>query len=116
MQVRGQTMINGAEPVCAGKRFAVAVRNGDQRKFPPALIGAIEIRHIEPAMQCSDRPIGDVLEEREMQKVDVEMQHVELVREFANGVKHGEVTCKVRFEWRRVEPQGLIPYRHKLRL
>ena len=66
-------------------------------------------------MQRRHRARRNPLEQREMQQVDVEMQHVELVRALAHLVQHREVRGDVGFERRRIEADRLIAHRREPR-
>ena len=65
-------------------------------------------------MQCRDGPLGEVTDQRIVQVIDMEMQHVELVGPPPNIVEHDDM---VR-EWvpdRRIEPQRHVRAPHQLR-
>jgi hypothetical protein len=57
-------------------------------------------------MQRGEGAFGDVLEQREMHQIDMEMQQVELVGAAAHVVQHRQVRGQIGFERMRVQPEG----------
>jgi hypothetical protein len=53
------------------------------------------------------------LEERKMEEVDVEMQHVELVAPFVQLVQHREMRREVGVERAGIEPDRLVAHGHE---
>jgi hypothetical protein len=57
----------------------------------------------------------DSLEERQMNEIDVEVDHVEIGDPIAQRVEHREVCGQVGFQRSGIEANRLIAHRHKLR-
>ena len=64
-------------------------------------------------MQRGHGPARQLLEEREMDEVDVEVEDVELVRPPMQLVQHGEMGGEIGLQWVRVEPDGLVADGHQ---
>ena len=66
-------------------------------------------------MQRGHGPRGKRLEERKVDEVDVEVQHVEVVGAAPHLVQHRQMRGDVGLERRRVESYGLLAHRHEER-
>jgi hypothetical protein len=66
-------------------------------------------------MQGGQRETGNVLEERKVQQIGVEMQHIEVVGVLAHLVQQRQMGGDVGFQRGRVEPDRLVAHGHKTR-
>ena len=69
--------------------------------------------HVQPAVQRRHGLVGLVLEDREMQQVDVEMQDVELPRTASHFVEHRQVRGDVGFQRCGVQPDRALTDRYQ---
>ena len=76
-------------------------------------IKRIEARQIEPAMQRGQRGAGVAARERQMEAVDVEMDHVEIVGALENLLEHHHVQ-RDGLGRARVEPYRALAHRDEL--
>ena len=73
-----QPMVHGRRPVGERQRLALVVADRHQRELRPAAVDLRQVRHVQPAVQGGHRAPCHVGEEREVDHVGVEVQHVEL--------------------------------------
>ncbi len=106
-------MQDGSGPVGLGQRRALRVGNGDQRELRPAAIDPVQILDVEAAVQGGERARGHFLEQRELQHVGVEVQHVELVNAAAHLVQHRQMCGQVGLQGRGIKADGLVAHRRQ---
>ena len=75
------------------------------------MIDGVEVGKVEPPVQGRHALVGEVLKQRILQEIDVEMDHVELIGPAADGVEHHEVARDVIAD--AGEPQPLRNARHE---
>jgi hypothetical protein len=61
-------------------------------------------------VQRGDGALGDVLEHREMDQVDVEVQHVEALRTATHLMQHRQMRREIGFQRRRIKPNRLVAH------
>ena len=66
-----------------------------------------QVLEVEPAVQRGHGPLRQLLEDREVDEIDVEVEDVELVRPAVKLVQHGEMGGEIG-QRVRVEPDGLV--------
>ena len=91
---------------------SLVVRDRDQRHMGKGVVDRVEVRQIEPAVQRCHALMGEVLEQRILQQIDMEMDHVELIGPPADVVEHHEVAGDVIAD--AGEPQALRDAGNKL--
>jgi hypothetical protein len=106
-------MVDGGLPVGARKRLTLIVGDRDQRVLRPARVDPWQVLEVEPAVKRRHGARRALLEEREVDEVDMEMQDVELVLPSAHVVQLREMGREVGLERRRVEPDRLVTHRHE---
>src|SRR6266567_4771823 len=114
VEVGRQTVVDRRDPACEQQRFPLVVRNRYQRVLRPPTIGSGQVLDIEAAVQRRHGPIRAMLEEREMDHVDVKMQHIELIRPQPHFVQHRKMRSKIGLERRRIEPDRLVAHCYDL--
>jgi hypothetical protein len=102
-----------AEPVRVAQRLALVHRDRCQRKLLPPPVHDRQVLEVQPPVQRGQRALRAVLEEREVDHVDVEMQHVELVHACPQLVQHRHVRGEVGFQRGGIQADGLIAHRHQ---
>ena len=70
-------MMDRPHPVGVRQIAALIVRDGDERHVVEGGVERCEIRQIEPAVKRRHGAASQFAKNREMEQVDVEMQHVE---------------------------------------
>ena len=76
-----------------------------------SVVDRVEVGKVEPAVQGRHALVGEVLKQRILQEIDMEMDHVELIGPSADGVEHHEVAGDVVAD--AGEPQPLRNARHE---
>jgi hypothetical protein len=64
------------------------IRDGYQRHLPKPKIELEVVGEIQPAVKRCQNPVRLAAEQRKVQIIDVEVQHVEIVCAFAHFVEH----------------------------
>ncbi len=86
-QVGGQAVINCACPIHRGHRQPLVIGNGNQAVVGKGLVERDQVRKVEPPVQGRDAPPDNVLEERHVDEVDMEMERVELICALSHCLK-----------------------------
>ena len=76
----------------------------------PALVDRRQVLEVEPPVQGGERAPGETLEDREVDHVGVEVQHVELFGARPDLGQLAQVRGEVGLERRRIEPDGLVAH------
>ena len=103
-QIRGQSVMDHADPVHRRHRPALIAGDRHERHMSEGGIDAPELRQVEPTVQCRDGLVGEVSDQRIVQDVDMEMEDVERAGQGADAVEHDDVG-RNRILDARVEPQ-----------
>ena len=113
-QRRRQTVVDRADPVRIAQRAALVVGNRRERELMPATVHARQILEIQAAMQRRQRVRRAIFEEGELDHVDVEVQHVELIHAAPHIEQHAHVRGEVRLEDGGIQADRLVAHRHQL--
>jgi hypothetical protein len=82
----------------------LVIGDRNDRDICEGLVEGLEILQIQTAMQCRQRAVGEISDQREMQQIDVEMQDIKLMRAAANFLQHHHLMRQLVLD-RRVKPQ-----------
>jgi hypothetical protein len=104
IEVGGKPVINGRLPVHPRQRFTLRIGDRNNRDFRELAVQRNEVGDIEPSVQRGDMGVAGAARQRKMQVVDVEVQHVEIVRLLHNPFEHQDVMREL-VDAMRVEPQ-----------
>lgn len=102
------------DPVRIGQGAALVVGDRHELKLRPALIGLRQVFEIQPPMQSGNDLVHVLFKHREMQHIDMKMQHVELLSAAFDFIEHGEMRGEIRFERCRIEADRLIAHGDQL--
>ncbi len=109
-------MQHGSRPVGALQGRALRVGDRDQGELRPARVDSVQVLDVETAVQGGECARGHFLEQREVQHVGVEVQHVKLVHAASDLVQHGQVCGQVGLQRRGVQPDRLVAHGRQARL
>ncbi len=101
------------EPAGIRQRLALILRNRHQSKAGPSFIHGWQILDVEATMQGGHGPVGERLEHRKVQQVEMEVQQIELRSSALDLMQHAQVCGEIGFPCRRVESYRLIPNRNQ---
>ena len=104
VQVGRQTVVNRPLPVNRWQRLALGVRDRDHRLPGKLAVDSRQFRQVEPTVQRRHMWTAVSPRQREMQVIDVEVNHVEIFGPAVNLVEHDEVMGELIYA-RRVCPQ-----------
>ena len=105
--------MDGREPVHVRRHGAsLVVRDRDQRHVWKSMVDRLKVGEIEPAVQRCHALMRQILEQRVLQEIDMEMNYVELIGPPADGVEHDKVAGDVIAD--AGEPQALRNTGNKL--
>src|SRR4029077_1255581 len=103
VQVERQAVIDGGDEIRVRYRIALRVRDRDEGHVREGAIERRQIGQVLATMQGGNRAIRHGAEERELKRVDVEMQHGERRRAPAHLIEHDHVMGHI-IAHARVEP------------
>ena len=84
-------MIDGADPILIGNRTALRVGHGDERQIAELAVERDHFWQIEPAVQRRHVRNRQAPGNREMQRRDVKVDDIELVRALRDLFDHEQV-------------------------
>ena len=93
-QVAGQAVIDGGHPSGPRNGRVLAVRNRHNRHLCVRPIDGLQVGQIEAAVQGGQRPVRHRAEQRVVEEIDVEMQHVEFGLPFGDLIEHHHVNSR----------------------
>jgi hypothetical protein len=111
-----QAVRHGGEPACVGQRPALVLRDRHQPEHVPLPIDLGEILDVQATMQSRHGLLGVQLEHREVQHVDMKVQHVETAHPPAHFMQHRQMRREIGLELhgRGIEPQRLLAHRDQV--
>ncbi len=113
IEIGSHPMQHRPRPVGAGQRPALVVTDGDQGELRPVGIDPGQVLQVQAPMQGGQGLAGHVGEEREMDHVGVEVDHVELVGAAAHLGDLGHVGGQVGLQRRGVQSDRLVAHHHQ---
>ena len=84
-------MVDGAKPARITQMGSLIIRDRDERKIAKSRVEWHKIGEIQSAMQRGQSPIGEIVDQRGVNYIDVEVKNVELVDPTADLVQHDYV-------------------------
>lgn len=88
VQIFGQAVLDGAQPIGAADRHTLVIRNGHHGQLAEVVEDGPQIPQVQAAMEGGDMGHRRAAEHREVQIIRVEMDDVELGGHFRHPVEH----------------------------
>ena len=107
-------MINGPYPARFRQRFALGVRNGDDRHILELGEQRRQFRHVETTVHGRDVCDGQTPHNRQMELRDMKVDDIEFVRALRDLFEHQDMR-RERIANAAVEAQRVRPYRDQTR-